>query len=39
MRLIDADKVLEQNFYTLKNYSKEEAGAWRDGIALVKKKL
>lgn len=39
MRLIDADRVLEQNFYTLKNYSKEEAGAWREGIALVKEKI
>ncbi len=39
MRLIDADKALKQNFYTLKNYSREETDAWREGITLVKGKI
>lgn len=38
-RLIDANALLDQNNWTIKQYSEEEADAWRDGIALMKKNI
>jgi hypothetical protein len=39
MRLIDANALLDQNNWTVKQYSEEEADAWRDGIDLMKKNI
>lgn len=39
MRLIDANALLDQNNWSIKQYSEEEADAWRDGIALMKKNI
>lgn len=38
-RLIDANALLDQNNWSIKQYSEEEADAWRDGIALMKKNI
>lgn len=39
VRLIDANALLDKNNWTIKQYSEEEANAWRDGIALMKKNI
>lgn len=39
MRLIDANALLGQNNWSIKQYSEKEADAWRDGIALMKKNI
>lgn len=39
VRLIDANALLDRNNWTIKQYSEEEANAWRDGIALMKKNI
>lgn len=39
MRLIDANALLDQNNWSIKQYSEEEADAWRDGIDLMKKNI
>lgn len=38
-RLIDANALLDQNNWQIKQYSEKEADAWRDGIALMKKNI
>lgn len=38
-RLIDANALLGQNNWSIKQYSEQEADAWRDGIALMKKNI
>ena len=32
VRLIDANALLDKNNWTIKQYSEEEANAWRDAI-------
>lgn len=39
VRLIDANALLDRNNWTIKQYSEEEANAWRDGIDLMKKNI
>lgn len=39
VRLIDANALLNHNEWTVKQYSEEEADAWRDGVALMKEKI
>lgn len=39
VRLIDANVLLDQNNWSIKQYSEKEADAWRDGIALMKKNI
>lgn len=39
VRLIDANALLDRNNWTIKQYSEEEANAWRDGIGLMKKNI
>lgn len=39
VRLIDANALLDQNNWSIKQYSEKEADAWRDGIALMKKNI
>lgn len=39
IRSIDANALLDQNNWSIKQYSEEEADAWRDGIALMKKNI
>lgn len=39
IRLINANALLDQNNWSIKQYSEKEADAWRDGIALMKKNI